>query len=131
MWLPQNHAAGIPPWQLRGLAFQQPCSPLYDLSFRNVFRYQLSQQTKIDIQNHLGIGHQCGPANGRMEKSELGCKRKRHGVPRPFFPLINKLDYAQVEAGKNLNDRTIHGGFGILLVAMGYDQTHLKNEFLP
>ena len=49
-----------------GLAFQQPCSPVRNLSFRNVFGNQLTQQTKIDIQNHLRIGHQCGRANGRL-----------------------------------------------------------------
>jgi hypothetical protein len=110
------------------LAFQQPSSAIRNLGFRKVFGNQLSQQTKIDIQNNLGIGHQCGAANGSLKKSELGYKRKSHSVPRPFFPLINKLDCAQVEAGKNLSERPIHGGFGILLgIAMRYDQTHLEN----
>jgi len=109
------------------LLFEQPFRAADDLSSCRLFGNKSAEQAKINVQNQFRIRNQCRPSYWCLQKPELGCKRKCHGVTRPLLPLINEFNRPPIESSKNLKNGLLNGGFHFLLgLAMRYDHTHLK-----
>jgi hypothetical protein len=44
-----------------------------------------------------------------LQKRERGCKRENDRVARPLLPLVDEINWAHVEAGKDLKNRRSMG----------------------